>query len=169
MDLRLNKPRRGSCVAQRFFGERRRETPGKAENPIGRDKDDDEENRADQSVEAIGADDIDREGLQKHIKRRAEKWTDRMPQAADHGDDQHANDLADADRSGRNPTVEPHVQHARTARDEASEEELLLVAAGKMRIPKSPLKVDKLLKISTGSVAGSEGIQALLNDREDGL
>ena len=53
--------------------------------------------------------------------------------------------------------------------DEASEEELLLVAAGKMRMPKSPVKVDKLLKIPTGSVAGSEGIQALLNDREDGL
>jgi len=52
--------------------------------------------------------------------------------------------------------------------DEASEEELLLVAAGKMRIPKTSVKVDKLLKIPTGSLAGSEGIQALLSDREDG-
>jgi prevent-host-death family protein len=55
------------------------------------------------------------------------------------------------------------------ASDDASEEELLFVTAGKMRIPKRPINVDKLLKIPTGSVAGSEGIQALLNDREDRL
>ena len=36
--------------------------------------------------------------------------------------------------------------------DEASEEELLLVGAGKMRMPKSPIKVDELLKIRTGKV-----------------
>jgi prevent-host-death family protein len=52
---------------------------------------------------------------------------------------------------------------------EASEEELLLVAAGKLRMPKTSVKVDKLLRISTGRVADSEGIQALLDDREDGL
>ncbi len=53
--------------------------------------------------------------------------------------------------------------------DDASEEELLLVAAGKMRMPKSPVKVEKLLKIPTGRVARSEAIQALLNERDDGL
>ena len=53
--------------------------------------------------------------------------------------------------------------------DDASEEELLLVAAGKMRLPKSPVKVGKLLKIPTGRVARSEAIQALLNERDDGL
>lgn len=53
--------------------------------------------------------------------------------------------------------------------DDASEEELLLVAAGKMRLPKSPVKVEKLLKIPTGRVARSEAIQALLNERDDGL
>ncbi len=53
--------------------------------------------------------------------------------------------------------------------DDASEEELLLVAAGKMRMPKSPLKMEKLLKIPTGRVARSEAIQALLNERDDGL
>ena len=53
--------------------------------------------------------------------------------------------------------------------EEASEEELLLVAAGKMRIPKSAVKVDDLLKIPTGSVAASGGIQALLDDRAAGL
>jgi prevent-host-death family protein len=51
--------------------------------------------------------------------------------------------------------------------DDASEEELLLVAAGKMRMPKRAVTVDKLLKIPTGRVPGSAGIQAVLNDRED--
>ena len=55
------------------------------------------------------------------------------------------------------------------ASDDASEEELLLVAAGKMRMPKSPVKVEKLLKIPTGRVARSEAIQALLHERDDGL
>jgi len=53
--------------------------------------------------------------------------------------------------------------------DEASEEELLLVGAGKMRMPKSPIKVDELLKIRTGKVPGNEAIQALLDDRAEGL
>jgi prevent-host-death family protein len=51
--------------------------------------------------------------------------------------------------------------------EEASEEELLLVAAGRMRLPKSSVKVAELLKISTGKVTGSEGIQALLDEREE--
>ena len=49
--------------------------------------------------------------------------------------------------------------------DESSEEELLLVAAGKMRLPKSSVEVGDLLKIPIGRVAGSEGIQALLDER----
>jgi prevent-host-death family protein len=52
--------------------------------------------------------------------------------------------------------------------DEASDEELLLVAAGKMRLPKNPLKVEELLKIPTGTVSSNDGIQALLDDREEG-
>jgi prevent-host-death family protein len=52
--------------------------------------------------------------------------------------------------------------------DEGSEDELLLVAAGKMRLPKSPVKVDELLRIPTGKVA-REGIQALRDDREESL
>jgi hypothetical protein len=55
----------------------------------------------------------------------------------------------------------------------ASEEELLLVAAGKMRLPEVPLDVDELLKIKTGSVGGSVGgsdaVAALLEDRNEGL
>lgn len=53
--------------------------------------------------------------------------------------------------------------------EEASEEELLLVAAGKMRMPTSSLRVKELLQIPTGSVAGSEGIRALLEERAEGL
>jgi prevent-host-death family protein len=53
--------------------------------------------------------------------------------------------------------------------EEASDEELLLVASGKMRLPKNPLKIDALLKIPTGTVASNDGIQALLDDREEGL
>jgi prevent-host-death family protein len=52
--------------------------------------------------------------------------------------------------------------------DEASEEELLLVAAGKMRLPKTSLKVEELLKIPTGKVAGGEGIKTLLEERAEG-
>jgi prevent-host-death family protein len=53
--------------------------------------------------------------------------------------------------------------------DDASEEELLLVAAGKLRIPKTPVNIEELLKIPTGRVSGSDGIQALLDEREEGL
>jgi len=53
--------------------------------------------------------------------------------------------------------------------DAASDEELLLVAAGKMRLPKNPLKINELLRIPTGTVASSDGIKALLDDREEGL
>lgn len=51
--------------------------------------------------------------------------------------------------------------------DEAGEEELLLVAAGKLRLPKNSIKPEKLLKIPTGKVAGSAGVQAIIDDRND--
>lgn len=51
--------------------------------------------------------------------------------------------------------------------EEASEEELRLVAAGKLRLPKTPVTVDELLKIPTGSVAGRSGIQAILDERAE--
>jgi prevent-host-death family protein len=52
---------------------------------------------------------------------------------------------------------------------EASEEELLLVAAGKMRMPQSALNIDELLKIRTGRVSRNEGVRALLDDRAESL
>jgi len=49
---------------------------------------------------------------------------------------------------------------------EVSEEELLLVAAGKLRLPRTPLKLEALFKIPTGKVSGNQATQALLDDRE---
>ena len=50
----------------------------------------------------------------------------------------------------------------------ASEDELMLVAAGKMRLPEVPIDVDELWKIKTGSVDNSDAITALLKDRDEG-
>jgi hypothetical protein len=44
----------------------------------------------------------------------------------------------------------------------------VLVAAGKLRLPKVRLDVKKLLKIPTGSV-GNKAIQAVLADRDEEL
>jgi prevent-host-death family protein len=49
----------------------------------------------------------------------------------------------------------------------ADDEDLILVAAGKLRLPKVRLDVKALLKIPTGSVAGNKAIQAVVADRED--
>jgi len=51
----------------------------------------------------------------------------------------------------------------------ADEQELKLVAAGKLRLPKARLNVQRLSKIATGSVAGNKAIQAITTDREEGL
>lgn len=51
----------------------------------------------------------------------------------------------------------------------ASDDELMLVAAGKMRLPEVPLDIDELWKIKTGSVHSSDAIAVLLGEREEGL
>ncbi len=51
--------------------------------------------------------------------------------------------------------------------DGADDQELILVAAGRMRLPKVRLDVKKLAKIPTGRVAGNKAIQAVLADREE--
>lgn len=51
----------------------------------------------------------------------------------------------------------------------ADDRELVLVAAGRMRLPKVKLDVKQLLKIPTGTVAGNKAVQAVLADREEGL
>ena len=51
--------------------------------------------------------------------------------------------------------------------EEADDQELVLVAAGRMRLPKGKLDVKRLLKIPTGTVAGNKAIQAVLAEREE--
>jgi len=51
--------------------------------------------------------------------------------------------------------------------ESASDEELLLVARGKMRLPEVQLSVKQFLKISTGTVGGNKAIEALVADREE--
>lgn len=50
----------------------------------------------------------------------------------------------------------------------ADAQELQLVAAGKLRLPKVRLDVKKLLKVRTGAVTGNKAIQAILAEREEG-
>ncbi|MGC0773096.1 MAG: hypothetical protein WB543_09180 [Candidatus Acidiferrum sp.] len=51
----------------------------------------------------------------------------------------------------------------------ADEQELSLVAAGKLRLPIERLDIKALLKIPTGTVEGNKAVEALLADREEGL
>lgn len=47
----------------------------------------------------------------------------------------------------------------------ADEQELILVAAGRLRLPKGRLDIKKLLKIPTGKVTANRAIEAVLADR----
>jgi prevent-host-death family protein len=49
---------------------------------------------------------------------------------------------------------------------DANDQELLLVAAGKLRLPSVRLNIKELLKIRTGKVSGSKAIRALQADRD---
>jgi hypothetical protein len=48
----------------------------------------------------------------------------------------------------------------------ASAEEMALVAAGKMRLPKAEVSLAKILKIRTCKVRGNLAVEALLADRD---
>ncbi len=50
--------------------------------------------------------------------------------------------------------------------DDADDQELLLVAAGKLRLPAVQLDIKELLKIRTGRVSGNKAIRAVQTDRE---
>ena len=52
---------------------------------------------------------------------------------------------------------------------DADHQELVLVAAGKLRLPRVRLNVKELLKIPTGSVKGNKAMRAVLADREEEL
>lgn len=51
--------------------------------------------------------------------------------------------------------------------ESASDQELLLVAQGKLRLPEIRLELKQLLKIRTGTVEGNRAVEALLADREE--
>jgi antitoxin (DNA-binding transcriptional repressor) of toxin-antitoxin stability system len=51
--------------------------------------------------------------------------------------------------------------------DGADADELKLVAAGKLRLPKESLDIKKLFKVPTGSVKGNKAVEALLADRNE--
>jgi prevent-host-death family protein len=51
----------------------------------------------------------------------------------------------------------------------AGNQELVLIAAGKMRLPKKKLDIKQLLKIPTGTVSGNKAIQSVIADREEEL
>ena len=53
--------------------------------------------------------------------------------------------------------------------EEADDQELKLVAEGKMRLPQKQLDIEQLLKISSGTVAGNKAIEALLAERDEEL
>jgi len=50
---------------------------------------------------------------------------------------------------------------------DSSEEELLLAAAGKMRLPEAKLDLRALRRIRTGRVAGNRAIRAVLAERNE--
>ena len=52
------------------------------------------------------------------------------------------------------------------AAGDTDDQELLLVAAGKLRLPSVPLDIKELLKIRTGAVSGSKAIRAVQADRD---
>ena len=51
--------------------------------------------------------------------------------------------------------------------EDADDQDLMLVAAGKLRLPKARLDIKALLKIPTGGVAGNKAVQAVVDDREE--
>ena len=51
----------------------------------------------------------------------------------------------------------------------ADDQELGLVAAVKLRLPKVRLDVKEIFRIPTGSVTGNKAMQAVLADREEQL
>jgi len=51
--------------------------------------------------------------------------------------------------------------------EDASEEELVLVSMGVMRLPEAPLDVDKLWKMPKAIVTGRRGVEAVLEERDE--
>jgi prevent-host-death family protein len=52
--------------------------------------------------------------------------------------------------------------------EDASEDELALVAAGAMRLPEKPLDLDQLWRMPKATVRGSAATRAVLDERDEG-
>src|SRR5262245_38073824 len=91
----------------------------KAQPAIRRQQDDREKHEADQRVEPLGSDEVDREGAEKHEEDRAEEGAGWMPRAADDGDNQDVDEAVDTNRARRNAAVEPDEQDSAKAGDQA--------------------------------------------------
>ena len=52
---------------------------------------------------------------------------------------------------------------------DVSSEDQILVAAGKMRLPITPLHLEEFWKIKVGTVKASGAVSALLSEREEGM
>lgn len=50
--------------------------------------------------------------------------------------------------------------------EDATDEDMELVAAGKMRLPKAKVSLRQILKIPTGTVRGNRAVEVLLTDRD---
>jgi len=51
--------------------------------------------------------------------------------------------------------------------EDADDQDLMLVAAGKLRLPKARLNLKTFLKIPTCKVSGNKAIQAIVAEREE--
>jgi prevent-host-death family protein len=51
--------------------------------------------------------------------------------------------------------------------EDASEEELLLVSTGAIRLPEAPFDVDELWKMPKAIVSGRRGVEAVLEERDE--
>ena len=60
----------------------------------------------------------------------------------------------------------PVAKEVSSSAEGATDEELLLVAAGKMRLPKEPAVLDKLLKLRPRHSKNRDVTRALLDERE---
>jgi hypothetical protein len=83
---------------------------------------------------------------------------------------QNGTDLELAEVSKLRTSILPQCTQRRVAATwGADNQELALVAAGKLRLPQVRLDVKELLRIPTGSVTGNKAMQAVLADREEEL
>lgn len=63
----------------------------------------------------------------------------------------------------------PVAKLVRFSAEDASEEDLRLVAEGKMRLPQSQLDLDEFFRMPIGRVSGNKATEVIVADREEGM